>query len=555
MFQQYIDKTLDGILWIELKMKNDHDIKLLLCVCYLPPEGSSRGNIAQEFYDTLLSQIYMYYDDSPMLLCGDYNARIGSKIDWNNHELVTSRTPLDTTCNRFGDIFLEFLRDSNTCVLRGRHTDDNYTCVSSRGRSVVDYIVVPKAQLNYTSDFRVNTVTDACAIFDITPTARAKAPDHSQVTCALNLSCFFHFEDHSPRRPGWHEQHGQPQDPVHRRYRVNILPNDIFQNDRCVRVLSGIIDNLYRRSLAQKDIDDNYEELIDAIHSEMDSKLEYGDYTPGTKKCRKRYKPYWNDELALLWSAARDAEREYLRFNGHAARRRELKKEFVSQRDVFDKRLRQAKRSYEITIQTHIQGLNTQNPREFWREINKLGPSGSSNPTPESVRLANGDIISDTQQVLEKWKDDFKQLYDSTGHTDVENEDFLAQVERLSSQWEVEYQATLDATNPATTNTIVMQQASEMLNRPITLPETINAIKHTKDGKAVGIDNVDNEILKVTALQECLHRLYAACFEHSLVPAKWYLGIIHPILKKGTGLTDADQPQRDNTYVLHLQGF
>ena len=183
--------------------------------------------------------------------------------------------------------------------------------------------------------------------------------------------------------------------------------------------------------------------------------------------------------------------------------------------------------------QTHIQGLNTQKPREFWREINKLGPGGSSNPTPKSVRLANGDITSDTQRELEKWKNDFKQLYDYTGHTDAENQNFLAQVERLSSQWEAEYQATLDATTPATSNTIAMQQASEMLNRPITLPETINAIKHTKDGKAVGVDNVTNEILKVTALQECLHRLYAACFEHSVVPAKWYLRIIHPILKKG----------------------
>ena len=322
-----IDKTFDGILWIELKMKNDHDIKLLLCVCYLPPEGSSRGNIAQEFYDTLLSQIYMYYNDSPMLLCGDYNDRIGSKIDWNNDELVTSRTPLDVTFNRFGDIFFRVFTPFQymSSEREERHTDDNYTCVSSRGWSVMDNIVVPKAQLNYTSDFRVTTVTDACAMFDITPTARAKASDDSLVTCALDLSCFYHFKDHSPRHPGRHEQYGQPQDPVHRRYRVNILPNDIFHDDRCARVLGGIID-LYQRSLAQKDIDGNYEELIDAIQSEMDSKLEYRDYTPGTKKRHKRYKPYWNDELAVLWSAARDTEREYIRFNGHAARRREFRK-------------------------------------------------------------------------------------------------------------------------------------------------------------------------------------------------------------------------------------
>ena len=49
----------------------------------------------------------------------------------------------------------------------------------------------------------------------------------------------------------------------------------------------------------------------------------------------------------------------------------------------------------------------------------------------------------------------------------------------------------------------------------------------------MGVDNIANEILKVPALQNCLHELYSSCFELHIVPRMWYRAIIHPILKKG----------------------
>ena len=51
------------------------------------------------------------------------------------------------------------------------------------------------------------------------------------------------------------------------------------------------------------------------------------------------------------------------------------------------------------------------------------------------------------------------------------------------------------------------------LNAPITLQETLNVLKHAKNGKDVGIDNTPNEILKVPLLQEILCELYKSCFE------------------------------------------
>ena len=143
------DKSTEGILWLTLTMKDNTDIGLLLCLCYLPPEGSSRGNVSREFYDFLLSQLFLHYDGNPTVILGDYNGRIGMKGDCDVPD-IPQRTPIDNVCNQFGDNLIEFLSDSNSCVLNRRFDSgkDNYTYVSARGRSVVDYVIVIGCQLD-----------------------------------------------------------------------------------------------------------------------------------------------------------------------------------------------------------------------------------------------------------------------------------------------------------------------------------------------------------------------------------------------------------------------
>ena len=55
--------------------------------------------------------------------------------------------------------------------------------------------------------------------------------------------------------------------------------------------------------------------------------------------------------------------------------------------------------------------------------------------------------------------------------------------------------------------------AALQLNSPICKHETVNALTATKNRKAVGIDNVANEILRLPVLQNILHKLYQKCFE------------------------------------------
>ena len=101
-------------------------------------------------------------DECPMLLCGDFNSRISDKCDYiDNVEYIRQRNTIDKTCNSHGEQFLDFCRDS-CYVLNGRfdRTLDNYTCISKRGVSVVDYIVCDVPTLSIISDFMVQNISD-----------------------------------------------------------------------------------------------------------------------------------------------------------------------------------------------------------------------------------------------------------------------------------------------------------------------------------------------------------------------------------------------------------
>ena len=71
------------------------------------------------------------------------------------------------------------------------------------------------------------------------------------------------------------------------------------------------------------------------------------------------------------------------------------------------------------------------------------------------------------------------------------------------------------------------------LNEPISFEETKRALMNLKNGKAVGLDNLPNEILKNDRLTNILNELFNVCFCYGIVPDNWCLSIICPLLKKG----------------------
>lgn len=140
-----LDRSYEGILWVSFKDKIPNTY-FNVCTCYLPPHGSSRYVSAQEFYDQLLTNIYEYQHLRKFILCGDFNSRIGGMADFiEGVDVIQDRHVIDYSKNMYGEFLCNFLIDSYCCILNGRQcktTDDNdFTFVSTRGNSVVDYFM------------------------------------------------------------------------------------------------------------------------------------------------------------------------------------------------------------------------------------------------------------------------------------------------------------------------------------------------------------------------------------------------------------------------------
>ena len=97
---------------------------------YLPPENSSRSIDVNSFFETLLHNMYEYQNLGITLICGDFNSRCSDHEDFiAGVDCIPNRHVVDFKSNSYGDHLIQFLIDSNMCMLNGRnciHNDFNF---------------------------------------------------------------------------------------------------------------------------------------------------------------------------------------------------------------------------------------------------------------------------------------------------------------------------------------------------------------------------------------------------------------------------------------------
>ena len=76
-------------------------------------------------------------------------------------DVLPEKNVADYTKNTYGELFCNFLIDCICCIANGRNSKLNDSiCVSNKGLSVVDYIVVPYENIDILSHFEVVRVSD-----------------------------------------------------------------------------------------------------------------------------------------------------------------------------------------------------------------------------------------------------------------------------------------------------------------------------------------------------------------------------------------------------------
>ena len=315
----------------------------LTCVCYLVPAHSSYQVNANDFFDNLLCQISRFQDIGSFYICGDFNARCGDATDFiEGVDNLPIRTALDFTHNAYSDVFIDFLINVNCCIVNGRNSiQDDFTYVSTRGSSVVDYCLVPYENLFNISNFSVkrasSLATETGAIGQVDPVS--KIPDHSFLCWSFGLD--FSFTASAKASYTTYKT----------KYDVRNIPDCFLADENAINALEQTICQLESNSQDQLSIDNAYGEFCNLIKSTMENKLDKKsikiEHGVSNKK-RRIKKAWWNEELSALWNETCFTEKEWLKEKCPMLKKK-LKSVFIVKRKEFDRAVRKNKRSFKKT--------------------------------------------------------------------------------------------------------------------------------------------------------------------------------------------------------------
>ena len=511
-----IDKSFEGILGVKF-VKNDADVSFIVYCCYLPPDNSPYGRNATDFFGHLITQMYINSEVNYMFFCGDINGRIGDLSDVVDViDNLPSRKSIDHIKQGHCDAMIDFLHDGKVCVLNGRldPEKDNFTYISDKGKSVVDYIMVPHDCYANCKSFQVMTMSDIIDRYSLQSfiSERCKPPDHSLLVCHFTLE---HYMIHSENDMEETELNSSKV-----KYRFDRAPDLFMSSDVWKSGVRKMIEHCISIQKSQEEVDKLYTEFNAMLLEEMD---EYVKYTSASTSCRKRlknHKPYWNDELLELWKNMNKAEKEFCACNG-SRRQRSLKRElYMAKREHFDKALRQAERKYNLQVITDIENVCTNNPREFWKHVKSLGPR-KSNKVPLKV-YENGVLTNNLNDVLYNWKHEFETLYNRPmeNMNDQEQQYYeRIQQTKINRENEMSYDGYVE---------------NEFINGDITLTEIEHITQKLKNNKSSGFDKIPNEVLKNADVQNMLWKLFNTFFQLGMTPTIWLKTIIVPIPKSAT---------------------
>ena len=214
---------------------------------------------------------------------------------------------------------MEFVRDGNLAILNGRVNpeNDNFTFISYREKSVVDYMMAPQDCMKLVDSFRIDGVSDLMTKYGsprfLSPTCIS--PDHSLLTMMIKCS----YDPTNPvRADGTYNDSMSKSRNVyqyHDRY-DEYLSSPVWQ-----AAIQNVIAQLERRQVQQSELDIAYNDLCKNIFNELDNTVGYKIACNKLKKIRyKSCKPYWNDRLSELSSTMTSSEKNFTRYWGNCQR-------------------------------------------------------------------------------------------------------------------------------------------------------------------------------------------------------------------------------------------
>ena len=170
-----------------------------------------------------------------------------------------------------------------------------------------------------------------------------------------------------------------------------------------------------------------------------------------------------------------------------------LKRIFINKRKLFDRAVQRRKRAYRREVQNDLLSSCKSDPNEIWKKIGKVGVGTERSKTiPMEIKLENGSVSNNENDVLNLKKEEFEKLYNQNSATN-----------RPSTQ------------NASDTS---FQEQPDQLSEGISIMEVKKAVSSLNRNRATGQDMISGGVLRSEICIFFLHRMFCVCFETGKMP-------------------------------------
>jgi hypothetical protein len=378
---------------------------------------------------------------------------------------------------------------------------------------VVDYFLVSIDNLQTCKSIEIippRIVFDRFCSADLVGTTGS----YSFVTCSGNRQTF---------DSGIQTLDSLPHDHIfYKRFNIDVIPNNFLSSDMSRQSIEQLNLEIQGNVTSQEHVNAVYYDFCEIYHSEMINTFRvYNTHPNAKKKLFRKAKPFWNDELQQLWYEVKRTEHLYVRAEKQDAVI--ARTNFKRAQDNFDKVYRREERHFNRLKLMDLENNVNNNPRDFWKMIKQLGPHKKTE-IPFEVYDEDGNVISDTDFVLNKWKSDYEKLYQHPVDADDFDDGFFRNC--MEELHEMESDENIESL--------------PHLNDEINEEEVKAVIRGSKNKKSVGLDNLPNEVFKNEKSVKVLTTLFRKFFELCLIPSLWRKAVLKPIPKGST--TDVRVP-------------
>ena len=504
-------KGSDEILWIEMEGMGQ---KIFVAVVYLVPNKSSRYKYNGDTRRELEEDILRFKKDGLVVVLGDLNSRIADSQPSDGVVKNNTRENKDKKLNDNGKAWIRLTRNTDMVTLTGLFGVADYTCFNEQGNSVPDHICIDRRNKDLVMDFQ----SDREVMGRI-------STDHSMIIARVRL-------------PDWKVEEKQRTMEINQRKksegkkktRLNrIKKKEVWDkykescesNPEIPKTVLRLVERIQYQNLEQQDhsTEESWTDVKDLVRTLELCASQFAEKEGDIHFVHLNQSLQSNSEIAIMIEEKTKAWRD-LRRKRDDVDEKLLRRIFNNKKNVLNKARRRIREKLKREKIKEIESLKPNYPGEFWKQLKAVAGRKKKKSTGQTgIDDQGNEVRGDDIKAI--WKRSFEKL----GKRDDEEDKFDREAKKRVTE-EVE-----EITNSNT------ERGKGELNEPIRFEEVRSAIAKLKNGKAAGIDEMVNEVIKHGGepVHIVIWQLINACFESEDIPQEWMKGVIFPIYKAGDG--------------------